>query len=139
METAIQIIKKYWGFTGIRPVQIVERNQFGNLIVQDNAGRFWRICPEELSCEIIARNPKQFKQLWEDEEFKKYWDMTALAIVAGGNHGDVDGEQCYYFVKPGDYSPANIGITTIGDLIIDSGIAAQEAQENKAAKDKSES
>ena len=45
---ALQIIKQAWGFTGIRPAIIVERNQFGNIIVQDSSSRFWPICPEEL-------------------------------------------------------------------------------------------
>ncbi len=129
---AIQIIKQYWGFTGIRPALIIERNQFGNLIVQDNSSRFWRICPEELSCEVIAQNPKQMKQLWDDAEFKKDWDMTGFAMLAYNALGMVDDEQCYYFVKPpalgGSYDIANIGTTTITDLIIDSGIQAEKKQ-----------
>jgi hypothetical protein len=128
---AIQIIKKYWGWAGIKPVQIVERNQFGNLIVEDGSGRFWRICPEEFSCEIIARNSKELKILWEDAEFKKFWDMSAFAAVANGNLGEVDGEQCYYFIKAGDYSLENMGVTTISDFIIDSGIAAEEMEKQK--------
>lgn len=128
---ALQIIRQYWGWTGIRPALIIERNQFGNLIVKDNSGRFWRISPEQLSCEVIAKNETQMKQLWEDAEFRKLWDMTAFAAIASSNNGDVDGEQCYYFIKPNDFSPANIGITTISDLIIDSGIAAEEEEKAK--------
>jgi len=127
---AISIIKKYWGFTGIRPARIVERNQFGNLIIEDSSGRFWRICPEEFSCKIIAKGMKEFKNLWEDAEFKQDWEMTGLAILAGGALGELDGENCYYFIKPNDYSLANIGIITMADLIIDSGIAAEQMQES---------
>jgi hypothetical protein len=123
---AIQIIKKYWGFTGIRPAQIIERNLFGNLIIEDSSGRFWRICPEEFSCNVIAKNGKEFKQLFEDAEFKKDWDMTGFAIIAANQFGEPDGEQCYHFIKPGDYSVENIGITTMADLITDSGITASE-------------
>ena len=127
---AVQIIKQYWGFTGIRPVQIIERNQFGNLLVQDNSSRFWRICPEELSCEVIASNQKQMKQLWDEAEFKNDWHMTGFAVLAYNALGGVDDEQCYYFINPpalgGGYDVANIGITTIADLIIDSGIAAEK-------------
>lgn len=128
---ALQIIKKYWGWTGIRPAVIIERNQFGNLIVEDPSGRYWRICPEEFSCKIIARNARELKALWDDEEFKTFWDMTAFATVAAGNHGDIDGEQCYYFIKAGDFSPANIGITTFSDLITDAGITAEELEKDK--------
>lgn len=127
---ALQIIKQYWGFTGIRPVAIIERNQFGNLIVQDNSSRFWRICPEELTCEVIATNPKQMKQLWEDTEFKQDWDMTGFAVLAYNALGMVDDEQCYHFIVPpalgGKYEVANIGLTTITELIINSGIQAEK-------------
>ena len=126
----IQIIKQYWGFTGIRPAQIIERNQFGNLIVEDSSGRFWRICPEELSCTIIAKGAKEFKNLWGSDEFQQDWQMLGLAILAQGALGELDGEKCYHFVKPNDYSLANIGTTTIADLIIDSGIAAEEAEKS---------
>lgn len=125
---AIQIIKKYWGWTGIKPARIVDRNAFGNLIVEDSSNRFWRICPEEFYCKIIAKGMKDFKILLDDKEFKDDWEMTALAVLAGTNLGDLDGENCYYFIKPGDFSPQNIGLTTIADLIIDSGIAAEEAE-----------
>ncbi len=128
---AIQTIKKYWGFTGIKPAQIIERNQFGNLLVLDGTGRIWRICPEEFTCKVIAKNQNEMRALWEDPEFKTFWDMTAFATLANANLGGVDDEQCYYFIKAGDFSPENIGIITISDLIIDSGIAAEEAEKSK--------
>lgn len=130
---ALQIIKEYWGWTGIRPAAIIERNQFGNLIVQDNSSRFWRICPEELSCEIIAQNPKQMKQLWDDAEFKQDWDMTGFTVLAYNKLGEPLDEQCYRFVNPpalgGDYSPENIEMATIADLIIESATSAQKIKE----------
>lgn len=127
---AIQVIKQYWGHSGIRPVLIIERNKFGNLLVQDNSSRFWRICPEELTCEVIASNPKQMKQLWDEPEFKNDWDMTGFAVLAYNALGDVDDEQCYHFITPpalgGAYEVGNIGITTISELITDSGIQAEK-------------
>ena len=129
----LEIIKKYWGWTGIRPKIIHDRNQFGNLIVEDASGRFWRICPEEFSCKIIAKGAKEFKHLIEDPEFKQDWEMTGLAILAGSTLGELDGESCYHFIKPNDYSLANIGITTYSDLIIDSGVAAEEAEKKNLA------
>jgi hypothetical protein len=127
----LQIIKQYWGWTGIRPQIIHDRNQFGNLIVEDGSGRFWRICPEEFYCKVIAKGARDYKALLEDPEFQQDWQMTALAIVAAGNLGELDGENCFYFTKPGDFSLQNIGVTTIADLIIDSGIAAEEAEKKK--------
>ncbi len=128
---AIQIIKKYWGWTGIRPQIIHDRNAFGNLIIEDSAGRFWRICPEEFYCKIIAKGAREYKALLEDKEFKQDWEMTGLAVLAGSNLGELDGESCYHFIKPGDFSVQNIGLTTYSDLIIDSGIAAEEMERNQ--------
>jgi hypothetical protein len=122
----IQIIKKYWAHTGIKPAQILERNQFGNLLVQDGSGRIWRICPEELSCEVIAKSSKEFQDLWNSAEFQQDWQMTGFAVLANRTFGDLDDEMCYYFKKAGDYSLENIGTIAMADLIIGSGIAAQE-------------
>lgn len=131
----MKIIKEYWGWTGIRPARIIDRNQFGNLLIEDSSARFWRLCPEELSCKIIAKGLKDLKPLLEDEEFKKDWEMLGFSILAGNSLGELDGEQCYYFIKSpmqgGEYALDNIGLTTFSDLIIDSGIAAQQVAEKE--------
>ena len=125
---AIQIIKQYWGHTGLRPAMVVDTNQFGNLIVQDNSSRFWRITPEELECKIIAKGVKEFAVLKDTEEFKQDWEMTGLVLLAMSQLGELADEQCYTLEKAGDYSAFKI--VTIADLIIDSGIAAKEKAAN---------
>ena len=43
-----------WGWVGIRPAEIVAENDFGNLIIKDAEDNFWRLCPEDVYCEIVA-------------------------------------------------------------------------------------
>lgn len=43
----IAIVKEAWGWTGLDPDQIVGDNDFGNLIVKDQSGCYWRLCPED--------------------------------------------------------------------------------------------
>ena len=46
----IEEIASAWGWAGIQPEEVVGENDFGNLIVKDVAGKYWRICPEDVYC-----------------------------------------------------------------------------------------
>jgi hypothetical protein len=46
----VETIRDAWSWVGLNPAEIIFTNLFGNLIVKDAAGIFWRICPEELTC-----------------------------------------------------------------------------------------
>lgn len=133
---AIQIIKQYWGWAGIKPALLVERNQFGNLLVQDNSGLFWRICPEELTCEVVAPNQKMMQHLLSEDEFKQDWDMTGMVMLAYGTLGELGDEECYYFIQPpalgGEYATQNMGKILIADLIMDAGKKAEEKNQLNA-------
>ena len=130
---ALQIIREVWGFTGLKPVDIIDRNQFGNLILRDKTGRFWRICPEELTCKVVASSENKMRELMHDPEFKQDWEMTGLVLLAYNTLGEVADESCYYFINPpalgGEYAVANMGITTIADLMVSSGDMAAKMQE----------
>ena len=52
--TLVEEVQQAWGWIGMEAEAIVGENDFGHLIVKDKAGKFWRISPEELSCEILA-------------------------------------------------------------------------------------
>ncbi|MEO1294430.1 MAG: hypothetical protein AAFW75_01245 [Cyanobacteria bacterium J06636_16] len=49
-----QTIDATWGGTGLKPVKILEENDFGYLFIQDVDGRIWRLCPEDAYCEVVA-------------------------------------------------------------------------------------
>ena len=48
-----------------------------NLIVEDRSGRYWRICPEELTCDVVAANIDDFAALWNSDDFRLDWQMSA--------------------------------------------------------------
>ena len=52
----LNAIRESWAWTGLDAAAIAVTNQFGNVIFRASDGAFWRICPEELSCEMLARN-----------------------------------------------------------------------------------
>jgi len=35
-------------------IEVVAVNAFGNLLIRDNGGQIWRLCPEDLSCRVVA-------------------------------------------------------------------------------------
>lgn len=78
----IKLIREAWGWTGIQPVAVVAENDFGNLLVRDEAHRYWRICPEELSCEVVAGTRDELDRLISDAEFETDWRMDRLVEEA---------------------------------------------------------
>src|SRR4051812_27121689 len=78
----IAAIEATWGWTGIRPAEVVGENDFGNLMVRDTVGRYWRLCPEELSCEVVAQTRCDLDQLSASPEFMRGWYMRAFVDQA---------------------------------------------------------
>ncbi|QDU39941.1 hypothetical protein Mal4_42950 [Maioricimonas rarisocia] len=82
MRDLLQTVQDAWGWTDIKPVEIVASNPFGNLILRDDADHFWRLCPEDLYCKVIADSPAALEELRNDEEFTRDWEMTAMVAEA---------------------------------------------------------
>jgi hypothetical protein len=78
----IEEIAEAWGWVGIKPKEIVGENAFGNLLIKDTAGKYWRLCPEEISCQVVANDDKEFETLCKDEEFLLDWTMEKLVNEA---------------------------------------------------------
>lgn len=49
-------IESAWGWVGIKPAKVVGDNSFENLMLEDENGRYWRLCPEDLSCEVFGQS-----------------------------------------------------------------------------------
>lgn len=118
-------INEHWGWTGLKAIEILERNEFGNFLLLDENQTYWRICPEELSCEVVAENSKAHHRLLEDEEFQVDWEMSNLVKLAREHLGDLSEDRTYYLVIPGifggQYDTSNIRTVPIGELIGHSG------------------
>ena len=47
-------IRGAWAWAGLEPAAIVDINEFGNVLVLDTVGRYWRVCPEELAAVSVT-------------------------------------------------------------------------------------
>jgi len=126
----LQRIADAWGWRGVRPRALVMQNEFGNVIFADDEGQYWRICPEELSCEVIAADRDDFARLQNSSEFAEDWAMSALTEEARGVLGVPPAARCYCLKIPatvgGAYAADNIGTIDRGELISFAGDMAKQ-------------
>jgi len=117
----IEVIRESWGWTGIQPSEIVEMNPFGNVIVRDKAGAYWRICPEELQCSVVAVDDIEYEAVMADPEFRVDWEMEKLVDLAIQHLGPLSEGSCYCLKAPcvlgGEYTIDNIGTINVGELL----------------------
>ncbi|MEC7291070.1 MAG: T6SS immunity protein Tdi1 domain-containing protein [Pseudomonadota bacterium] len=132
-QKLLAAVRLAWGWVGIEPKQVVAVNAFGNLLLEDNAGQYWRICPEELFAKIVADNEQSYNGLMADADFLEDWEMVRLVEVAGRNLGAPDAGKCFCLKLPGvlggQYQPENFGVISIEELILSSGDIAQQIKD----------
>ena len=119
-----------WAWKGVRPRALVMQNAFGNVIFTDEGGQYWRICPEELSCKVVATNGEEFAELQCADEFLKDWATQALVDRVRPTLGLPTGERCYCLKVPatlgGAYALDNVGTIDRAELIAFSGGLAKQ-------------
>ncbi len=118
-------IEESWGWVGIIPDEIVSENKFGNLIIKDNQNRFWRLCPEDVYCEIVANSIDDYNKLIHDNEFLEDWHMASMVEEAEQMLGTLKDNFKYHMVIPGvlggEYGGKNIKSAPLIELIRFSG------------------
>jgi len=126
-------IRESWGWTGLDPAAVTATNAFGNVIVRATDGAYWRICPEELSCKIVARDDVEFDALWANETSQVDWRMTRLVEIAQATLGPVDADSCYCLKMPaalgGAYDAVNVGTITRRELLAFTGDVAEQLKD----------
>ena len=114
-------VKAFWGWSGVNPVEVVTENEFGNLILKDINNQFWRLCPEDAYCEVIAQSIDEYNELIQREDFLDDWFMTSMVEEAKKKLGELTANRKYYMITPGvlggEYGGNNIKITTLPKLI----------------------
>jgi len=114
-------INEHWDWTGLKGDKIIGRNEFGNFLVLDEGSAYWRICPEELSCEIVAETSKDFFELVESEDFRLDWEMTNLVEMAQHQLGSLQAGWAFHLIIPalfgGPYEASNFGTAPLEELI----------------------
>lgn len=125
MDELTAIIERAWGWTGLHPVQVLERNAFGNLLVLDRTGRCWRICPEDLSRAVVAGTAADLAALRTEADFQMDWEMTRLRDAALKVCGPISDTRAYCLKIPavlgGKYDASNIASLSLFELISVSG------------------
>ena len=126
----VATIKDAWGWVGLNPVQVVGDNSFGNLIVKDNDGRYWRLCPEDLTCTVVAQNRLELDALSQQQEFLHHWNMAELVAQARSALGALRPGYKYSLKVPaplgGEYSASNLATTPLQELVSLSGSLAKQ-------------
>ena len=129
----ITAVRDSWSWSGIDPVEIIARNEFANLILKDADDRYWRLCPEDLYCDVVAQNDAEFDQLFKDEEFLEDWHMHVLVRLAKQEIGTLAEGQKYCFITPGvlggEYAVSNIKTAPITEIIGMSGDIAKQIKD----------
>jgi len=129
----VATIKAAWSWAGIEPVQVVGDNPFGNLIIKDSRGRYWRLCPEDLYCKVIAQDRTGLDALSSEQKFLHDWYAVELVNSARATLGPLKPGYRYALKIPGplggEYGGSNIISLPLGELVAASGhIADQVAQ-----------
>ena len=129
----VACIRENWGWVGIDPVAVVDRNDFGNVLVRDVGGRIWWIRPELLSCEVVAKTEAEYARLRADPEFVLDWEMRRLVQIARAKVGALEAGRCYSFKIPtalgAPYEAENMATLNTEELIKFSGYVANEIRD----------
>jgi hypothetical protein len=117
----IAIINKFWDWIGVNAKEIINTNEFGNIIFKSDRDEFWRICPEELSCNLIAKTHDEYERLTQDSDFKTDWEMKTLVDLALSVLGSLNSDEKYCLKLPGvlggEYKANNLGKITFKEQI----------------------
>jgi hypothetical protein len=123
-------IREAWGSAGLDPAEMVAVNQFRNVIVRATDGAYWRMCPEEWSCKLVASGSAEYAALTADAEFRVDWEMKRLVAEAAWKLGPLEEGHCYCLKQPavigGQYDAKNFGTITIDELIWFAGDMAKQ-------------
>jgi hypothetical protein len=128
----IAVIEEAWGWVGIKPTLVVGDNDFGNLIVKDESGQYWRLCPEDLYCKVVAHNREELDELSQGQEFLRDWHMSTLVGQAKEQLGTLRPGYKYCLKRPavlgGQYGGSNLAVISLRELVAASGHMAKEIE-----------
>lgn len=134
-QEIIEIINESWNWLGFSTNEIKMVNEFGNLIIKTEKDNYFRICPEELSCELIAKTEKEYINVINSQDSRDDWEMENLIEIAKYKLGKLGEKEKFCLKIPavigGEYSKQNIGKITFKELILCSGDLASQIKDMK--------
>ena len=109
----VEAINASWKWMQVEAKEVVRTNLFGNIIFNDVQGKFWRLCPEKLSCDLIAVDQEGLDSIIGQEEFQADWEMEDMVEAAKSKLGDLPEGSVYCLKFPpvlgGSYDESNLG------------------------------
>jgi hypothetical protein len=128
----VEEINDAWGWMGLRAVEILGANAFGNLILRDADGSYWRLRPQDLCCEPVADNRAALDALSYNQDFLNDWYMPELVDLAESTLGPLTDDRTYCLKIPsalgGHYGSENLATVPLSELIRFSGEGAQHLE-----------
>ena len=129
----VEELREFWGWVGLEPIEVVGENDFGNLIIKDKDSKYWRLCPEELSCEVVAENRKEMDALSHNQEFLHDWYMKKLVLEAQEKLGPLTEGRKYCLKIPsilgGEYGGFSLATVPLVELVRFSGDIAKQIKD----------
>jgi len=128
--TLPQAIQEGWGWMLDCPVEVLQINAFGNAILRDATGCYFRIIPEDVSCECIADSPESLTEVLKNPEFQSDWAMTDFLTRVETAHGPLAEHECYHFIIPsvlgGLYDESNVRKISLHECLSFAGDCARQ-------------
>ena len=123
-------INDAWGWCGLNAVAVLGENPFGNLLLRDDEGRYWRLRPQDLLCEPVASNQAELTALAYNQAFLDAWYMPELVQLAETTLGPLVDDRKYCLKIPrslgGEYQRENLATAPLPALIRFAGEGAQQ-------------
>jgi hypothetical protein len=123
-------INEAWGWVGLNAVEVLGENAFGNLIIRDEDGRYWRLRPQDLCCEPVAQDRAAYDALAYNQAFLNDWYMPEVVHLAESTLGPLAAGRKYCLKIPsalgGHYGRDNLATVPLSELIRFSGEGAQQ-------------
>ena len=130
MSDPLQAISQGWSWKLGKPVEIIATNPFGNAIVRNETGQYFRIVPEEWQCELLASSAADLEEKRRQPDFIRDWEMSPLVVRAEAAHGPLTQGQVYCLVVPGilggKYTEENIRKISLVELLAYAGDMAHQ-------------
>ena len=133
MDDILKAVSEGWGWKIGKPGTIIAQNSFGNIILRNEDGRYFRIIPEDLKCVHLADSWEELERVRGMEAFQQDWEMRRLVEQAEKSLGSLSEGECYHLVIPGvlggAYAIENIKRIAITDWLGFSGEVARPIED----------
>lgn len=129
----LEIVSEFWAWSGVDAEELVVSNDFGNLILKDADNKFWRLCPEDVYCTVVADSIEAYNKLIQNEEFLEDWHMIAMVSQAKAALGELGEGEKFCLKVPGilggDYLGKNVIKASLEDILQSSGRLGQHIKD----------